>query len=527
MQGFSLFQNRLIPFRPGGIGCIHCYSFVLSLSKHEWHREDAFFAISSTFCGQQCPLYGAIAFSPDPSIIIMKETASLRVPATPGKREEGTALMSRTAGRGLFTALFVCFVALCSTPVRAQDADLSYSVSFTDQELDEMLAPIALYPDPLLAQILPALTYPSEIADADAWLRSGGYAAAIDDQPWAESVKAVAHYPDVLAMMAGSMDWTANVGDAFVNQPEEVTDSIQRLRRQALDAGTLIRNAEQNVITEGGYIRIVPAQPQYVYVPQYDASVVYLPPPPDGIPPIISFGVGLMIGGWLTMDFDWGRRHVVYHGWNRRGWVDHARPYVHVRNVYINNNRPFVNDVWRHDRSHGDPARYLASHPSGPNARRHARIGEARGSDGVRHRPSGGVYRGTDARAYSNRGRESRGIVNRLPALPVPAPGPRPPVPVPKIIERPAAPVPPVVRREPSPAQPHPGGSRVAPPAQQHPRTPSVTFGGYRGAGEAKAQSLRGRASRQSSEHARPPSPPASREKPHVDRDSGGDRKHR
>ncbi|HTF99589.1 MAG TPA: DUF3300 domain-containing protein [Nitrospirota bacterium] len=432
--------------------------------------------------------------------------------------------MTRTVSRVF--VLFACLLTLYSAPARAQDEDLLYSVSFTAQELDTMLAPIALYPDPLLAQILPASTYPSEVAEADAWLKSGGNAAAIDDQPWAESVKAVAHYPDVLAMMAGNMDWTANVGDAFVNQPEEVTDSIQRLRWEAQSAGSLVSNAEQNVVVEDDSIEIVPAQPQYLYVPQYDASAVYLPPPPDGMPPVISFGFGLVIGGWLTMDFDWGRHHVIYHGWHRHGWVDHARPYVHVRNVYINNNRPFVNQVWRHDRSHGDPARYLASHPSGPNARRYARIGEARGSAAPAG-PAGGLYRGGDARAYSNRGRESRGIVNRLPAPPSPPASLRPPVPVPGLAGRPAVPVPPVVRREPPPAPPQ-AGSSVSRPQQQRPATPSGTFGGYRGAGEARSQSMRGQESRQSSGPARPPSPPpASRERPHTDRDSGGDRRHR
>ncbi len=184
--------------------------------------------------------------------------------------------MKRTLLKGFLLVCIVCLSALLPVPAWAEDADLTYSVSFTDQELDDLLAPIALYPDPLLAQILPASTYPTEVADADAWLNSGGDLSRIDEQVWAESVRAIAHYPDILQMMAGNMDWTANLGDAFINQPEEVTNSIQRLRRQARAVGSLVSNAEQSVIVEGDYILIVPAQPQYIYVPQYDTSVVYV-----------------------------------------------------------------------------------------------------------------------------------------------------------------------------------------------------------------------------------------------------------
>ena len=236
------------------------------------------------------------------------------------------------------------------------------------------------------------------------------------------------------------------------------------------------------------------------------------------------------------MDFDWGHHHVIYHGWDRPGWVNNARPYVHVRNVYITRSRPFINQVWRHDRSHGDPARYLASRPSGPNAGRYARMGEARGSNTIQ--PGGGRYgQAADTRAYSDRGRESRGIVNqqpvplapsisRGPAVPTPNAGERPTmppsgtreqgaVPTAGTSQRPTTPAPSISER-PEPAAPRVGGSppsqpRAARPEEVQPgRTPSVTFGGYRGANEAKAQSLRGQASRQSAERVRPFEPPAS-----------------
>ncbi len=437
--------------------------------------------------------------------------------------------MKRTLLKGFLPVLTFCLLALLSVQAWADDQDLTYSVSFTDEELDNLLAPIALYPDPLLAQILPASTYPEEVADAGAWLNSGGDVSRVDEQYWAEPVKAIVHYPDILQMMAGNMDWTANLGDAFLHQPEDITNAIQRLRWRARAVGNLVSNAEQTVIIEGDYIQIVPAQPQYVYVPQYDPSVVYVQAPVYS--PFITFGYGMVIGSWLTMDFDWGHHDVYYHGWNHPGWVNHARPYVHVTNVYVNRSRPYINETWRHDRSHGDPARYLASRPSGPNAYRYRRIGEARGSTTMQPRPAGGMYgRAEDARAYSNRGRESRGIVNQPQAPPAPSVTRRPPVPTPAVSERPLAPSPGPSEKRTTPT--HEIGQRPTSPApeksQQPSRTPSVTFGGYRGAGEAQTQSLRGQTSRQSSERAWPSAPPASRGGAPAGRSpAGGGKQHR
>src|SRR5512137_1972127 len=136
--------------------------------------------------------------------------------------------MKRTGIRGFLLIFVVCLPALLSNPTLADDPYLISSPLFTDQELDNLLAPIALYPDPLLAQMLPASTYPEEIAGAADWLRRGGSISGIDLQYWDESVKAIAHYPNVLKMMADNIDWTADLGDAFLNQPENVANSIQR-----------------------------------------------------------------------------------------------------------------------------------------------------------------------------------------------------------------------------------------------------------------------------------------------------------
>jgi hypothetical protein len=449
--------------------------------------------------------------------------------------------MKRIFIRGFLLVCIVCLLTLLSSQARAEDPDLTYSISFTDDELDSLLAPIALYPDPLLAQILPASTYPTEVADADAWLKSGGDLSRIDEQYWAESVRAIAHYPGVLRMMAENMDWTANLGDAFLNQPEDVTSSIQRLRWRARAVGNLVSNAEQSIVIEGDYIQIVPAQPQYIYVPQYDASVVYVQAPTGS--PFITFGFGLVIGGWLSMDFDWGHHHVIYHGWDRPGWVNRARPYVHVSNVYINRSRPFINETWRHDRSHGDPARYLASRPSGPNAGMYERMGEARGSITIQPMPAGKMYgHGEDTRAYSNRGRESRGVVSQQPVPLAPSISRRPAIPTPNVSQRTTMPSPSLserqtmpssdVSRRTTPVAPQVSSSGSNQPdsaraSQQPARTPSVTFGGYRGAGEARAQSLRGQTSRQSSEQARPSAPPVSRGSVPAGRNAAGDRQRR
>jgi hypothetical protein len=465
--------------------------------------------------------------------------------------------MTRTFIKAVLLGFMMFLLALFSTNVRAEYPGETLYVPFTDQELDELLAPIALYPDPLLAELLPASTYPEEIEDAAAWLKMGGDVSRVDEQDWAESVRAIAHYPDILQWMSEYMDWTANLGDAFLNQPEEVAKSIQRLRWQAWTVGNLVSNDEQIVIIDGDYIQIIPAQPQYLYVPQYDASVVYVQAPIYS--PFVTFGIRLAIGGWLIMDFDWGRHQVIYHGWDRPGWVDHARPYVHVRDVYVNRSRPAINNTWRHDRSHGDPARYLASRPSGPNADRYARMGKARGGTVVVARPPDerSYDGGGEARAYSERGRESRGIVDqqatlmtprndRRPTIPVPnvgrrltmpsTPSPgvreRPTIPAPKTGQRPAIEAP---RRSPPPtvaprrngfssAQP---GSARAVRQQQPARTPSEAFGGYRGTSEARTQSLRGQASRQSSERAQPSAPAGRRSSRPADKDASGDRKER
>jgi hypothetical protein len=186
-------------------------------------------------------------------------------------------------------------------------------------ELDQMLGPIALYPDPLIAQILPAATMPAQVVVADRSLRGGMDPNLIDQQPWDASIKALARYPDVLKMMDDNLNWTTDLGQAFAAQPADVMESIQRLRAQAQALGNLQSTPQQQVLVAPGDIEIVPANPQFIYVPVYQPEVVFVRrPPPIGF--WVSFGVGFRIGAWLNHDCDWHSHEVIV--WHR----DHPRP---------------------------------------------------------------------------------------------------------------------------------------------------------------------------------------------------------
>jgi len=210
---------------------------------------------------------------------------------------------------------------------------------FKQEELDQMLAPIALYPDSLLSQVLMAATYPSDVADAAKWSKAHpdqkGDAAvnAVADQPWDPSVQSLVAFPQVLATMEQDPDWVQRLGDAFLAQPEDVMDAVQRLRAAAKKAGNLESTEQQKVIveqvpqTQQSVIVIEPAQPQVVYVPTYNPTVVYgswwypsyppvyLPPPPGyvfgrALVSGIAFGVGIGITNALWGGCNWGRRSV-------------------------------------------------------------------------------------------------------------------------------------------------------------------------------------------------------------------------
>jgi len=222
------------------------------------------------------------------------------------------------------------------------DQNPSYQ-PFSADQLDNLLSPIALYPDPLLAQTLVAATFPDQVEEAARFVRANGQ-YGVDDQNWDVSVKAIAHYPSVVQMMADKIDWTTSVGQAYVNQSPDVSAAVQRLRHLARRLGNLETSPEQEVIENGEYVAIDPVQPRFIYVPVYDPAICFYRRPYWG--PAITFGVGFPIGAWLNLDYHWGYGGgwggVFYTGWRpwggwNGGWVERCRPYVHVTNVYINN----------------------------------------------------------------------------------------------------------------------------------------------------------------------------------------------
>src|ERR1044072_7242168 len=210
------------------------------------------------------------------------------------------------------------------------------------EQMDNLLAPIALYPDPLLARLFAASSFVDQIDQAARWLRSNNNnSAKIDSQKWDVSVKSVGHYPQVVYMMSDKLDWTTALGQAYVNQSTDVLMSVQRLRARAKAAGYLVTTPQQVVIVEKEVIKVVPAQPQVIYVPTYNPQVVYVQPsgPSTGTvvaAAAISFGFGLAIGAWLNNDCNWYSHTVYYHGWHGSGWVMTSSHYVHVNSVYVN-----------------------------------------------------------------------------------------------------------------------------------------------------------------------------------------------
>ncbi len=232
----------------------------------------------------------------------------------------------------------VIFVMLAlPLPAMAQNGDdAEEAQTFSQEQLAQLLAPIALYPDELIAQVLLASTYPLEIVLADRWvqqnkdLAGNDLARTLERETWDPSVKALVNFPTVLAMLSQKLDLTTKLGDAFLEQKEDVMDMIQELRKKAADAGNLKSTSEQKVVVEEDSIVIEPADSRVIYVPTYDPYVVYgpwwypayppyyfYPPPYPGV--IFSFGIGVSLG--LPWGYAWG-------GWD---WYNH--------NVYVNVNR--------------------------------------------------------------------------------------------------------------------------------------------------------------------------------------------
>lgn len=215
-------------------------------------------------------------------------------------------------------------------------------------ELERLVAPVALYPDELLAQVLAAATYPADVDAAAQWMQqnatltSDQIANAVDRMPWDASVKALTEFPLVLNNMERNLSWTSALGDAYFNQPDDVMDAVQALRQRALSAGTLQSDAKNETMTVGnqdGTILIEPTSPDVVYVPIYDCWGGFgapIDPWPDFVfapgfvrGPRIVWSSGFHIGGawgrvnwgWHNWAFDWGHRRVEF---RRENYVSHS-----------------------------------------------------------------------------------------------------------------------------------------------------------------------------------------------------------
>src|SRR5216683_2788809 len=290
-------------------------------------------------------------------------------------------------------------------------------VQHSPQELQQLVAPIALYPDALVAQILAASTYPTEIVEANRWIQSHSdlkgeeLAKEVDKQPWDPSVKAVTQFPSVLENMDKNLSWTSSLGDAYANQQQDVTDAVQVMRQRAQEAGKLNSNEQEKVTTQGSAIVIEPASPDVVYVPAYDPWLVYGAPivaypgwyPVPGIffaGPAISFGLGFGIG--FFGGFGWG--------WNHWGCDWHGHRVIYNHNTYISHSRTIINrnnfNRGRGNLNHGDA--FHGGRTAGRNSGFHG-SGAPHAQPGTRSGAFSGFDHGGNVRGFSSRGRSSFG----------------------------------------------------------------------------------------------------------------------
>ena len=268
--------------------------------------------------------------------------------------------------------LTVLQAAIAQAQTPAQPAAAQSQQLLKADELDQLVSPIALYPDALLAEVLMASTYPLEIVQADRWatenkaLKGDQLKAAVDKQAWDDSVKSLIATPSVLTMMSTKLDWTQKLGDTVLAQQPDVMDAIQRLRTKAQANNKLNSTKEQNVSVmqeqNKQVIVIEPTQPDTIYVPYYDPAVVYGPWPYPAYPPYdfpppgyiaggiiatgIAFGVGYAVGRWASGGNYWGGG--VNWGGNN---INVNRP-INVNNVRINSNN------WQHNPEHRHGVKY-------------------------------------------------------------------------------------------------------------------------------------------------------------------------
>ncbi|HEY6303295.1 MAG TPA: DUF3300 domain-containing protein [Terriglobales bacterium] len=338
----------------------------------------------------------------------------------------------------LAVTLPVSLSAQDSPPPPPQDAQGEQAPAHAPQtieQLQRLVAPIALYPDSLVAQILAASTFPEEVVEADRWvqahpdLKGQDLGQAVDQQPWDPSVKALAAFPSVLGNMDKNLSWTSALGDAYYNQQQDVMDAVQVMRRKAEEAGNL-KTTPQGVVKEDGpAVVIEPADPDVVYVPAYNPWLIYGYPvvawpgwyPYPGIwfgGPYLSFGIGFGIGwfggfgwGWGQWGFNWHNHYAVFGG---------GRYYSRSRTFYNRNSyyrgggeRGVARNVQRggvggaHDEVFNRPG--ATAKPFEGNRQAARGFAEPRGESGVRSGAFSGYDHGGETRTYSSRGSASMG----------------------------------------------------------------------------------------------------------------------
>jgi len=325
------------------------------------------------------------------------------------------------------------------TQAPAQDGQAPPYAQQTPEQLQRLVAPIALYPDSLVAQVLAASTFPDEVVEADRWvqanpdLKGDALGKAVDQQPWDPSVKALTAFPSVLGNMDKNLSWTSSLGDAYYNQQQDVMDAVQAMRQKAQQAGNLKTTSQQVVTTQGSDVVIAPADPDVVYVPAYDPWLIYGYPivawpgwyPYPGIwfgGPYLSFGLGFGIGwfggfgwGWGHWGFNWGGHYPLYNGGR---YYSQSRTFYNRNSYYRGGGEGGVARNMQRGMSgdRGGAARGGVNGRTGAGARpfdgnRQAARGYAapRGQSGTRSGAFSGYDRGGQTRGFSSRGSASMG----------------------------------------------------------------------------------------------------------------------
>jgi uncharacterized membrane protein YgcG len=302
------------------------------------------------------------------------------------------------------------------------------------EQLQQLVAPIALYPDSLVAQILAASTFPEQVVEADRWvqanpdLKGEALGQAVDQQPWDLSVKALTAFPSVLGNMDKNISWTSSLGDAYYNQQQDVMDAVQAMRQRAEAAGNLKTTPQQVVTTEGSTVIIQPANPDVVYVPAYDPWLIYGDPilawpgwyPYPGIwygGPYLFFGVGFGIGffggfgwGWPHWGFDWHNHYAIY---NHNRYYSRSTTFYNRSNFYRGGARGGLGarantgNIGARGGVYNRPGGTTRPFSGSTSAARG--YAAPRGQSGVRSGAFSGYGRGGEARSYSSRGSASMG----------------------------------------------------------------------------------------------------------------------